>query len=56
MKIDVRVTGKTQLLGLIGNPVEHSISPELHNSLSSYLGYDIVYVPLKVENKILGQL
>ncbi|NLP14140.1 MAG: shikimate dehydrogenase [Clostridium sp.] len=54
MKIDVRVTGKTQLLGLIGNPVEHSISPELHNSLSSYLGYDIVYVPLKVEKQDLG--
>ncbi|HOM03070.1 MAG TPA: shikimate dehydrogenase [Acetivibrio sp.] len=49
MDIDVRVTGKTRLLGLVGNPVEHSISPELHNSLSTLLGLDIVYVPLAVK-------
>jgi len=54
MKIDVRVTGKTKLLGLIGNPVEHSISPQLHNSLSSLLGHDLVYVPLKVEKQNIG--
>lgn len=53
MDIDVRVTGKTRLLGLVGNPVEHSISPELHNSLSTLLGLDLVYVPLKVEKKDL---
>lgn len=49
MDIDVRVTGKTRLLGLIGNPVEHSISPELHNSLSTFLGIDTVYIPLRVQ-------
>jgi len=48
MDIDVRVTGKTKLLGLVGNPVEHSISPQLHNTLSSLLGLDIVYIPLAV--------
>ncbi|MFZ5989577.1 MAG: shikimate dehydrogenase [Bacillota bacterium] len=53
MEIDIRVTGKTRLLGLIGNPVEHSISPALHNSLSSLLGLDVVYIPLKVEKKDL---
>ncbi|HPC99853.1 MAG TPA: shikimate dehydrogenase [Acetivibrio sp.] len=54
MEIDVRVTGKTKLLGLMGNPVEHSISPQLHNTLSSILGHDIVYVPLKVEKQDIG--
>ncbi|TYQ15441.1 UNVERIFIED_CONTAM: shikimate dehydrogenase [Acetivibrio alkalicellulosi] len=53
MNIDVRVTGKTKLLGLIGDPVEHSISPELHNSLSSLLGLDLIYIPLKVEKQNL---
>ncbi|MDQ2086814.1 shikimate dehydrogenase [Herbivorax sp. ANBcel31] len=53
MNIDDRVTGQTKLIGLIGNPVEHSISPMLHNSLSSLLGLDLVYVPLKVEKEDL---
>lgn len=44
------VTGKTELLGVIGNPLSHSISPELHNTLSSYLGINAVYVPLKVDD------
>ncbi len=48
MDIDFSVTGKTRLLGLIGNPVEHSISPQLHNSLSMLKGLDFIYVPLKV--------
>ncbi|HHX17970.1 MAG TPA: shikimate dehydrogenase [Clostridium sp.] len=54
MNIDTRVTGQTKLLGIIGNPVEHSISPILHNTLSSLLGLDLVYVPLKVEKEDLS--
>lgn len=53
MEIDSRVTGKSKLIGLIGNPVEHSISPQLHNSLSKMLGIELVYVPLKVEKRDL---
>jgi len=49
MEIDRRVNGKTKVLCIIGNPVEHSISPILHNSISRYLGMDVVYVPLRVE-------
>jgi len=54
MSIIRYVTGKTKLLGVIGNPISHSISPELHNTLSSYLGIDAVYVPLKVDKERLG--
>lgn len=56
MIIDHSVTGKTKLLGLIGNPVEHSISPQLHNSLSKMLGLDLIYVPLGVEKENLETL
>lgn len=56
MVIDYSVTGKTRLLGLIGNPVEHSISPQLHNSLSKMLGLDLIYVPLRVDKENLGTL
>ncbi|AEV68007.1 shikimate dehydrogenase [Acetivibrio clariflavus] len=56
MVIDYSVTGKTKLLGLIGNPVEHSISPQLHNSLSKILGLDLIYVPLRVDKEDLETL
>ncbi|RCX09297.1 shikimate dehydrogenase [Anaerobacterium chartisolvens] len=49
MHIDNRVTGETRFVGLIGNPVEHSISPQLHNTISSCLGVDLIYIPFKVE-------
>lgn len=51
--IDNRVTGKTKLLGIIGNPIEHSISPQLHNTISDQLGLDLIYVPFKVEPQML---
>ena len=56
MNIDSRVTGKTRLLGLIGNPVEHSISPRLHNSLSMLLGLDLMYIPFRVDKENLEVL
>jgi len=50
IEIDKRITGRTKLIGLIGNPVEHTISPQLHNTISKYLHKETTYVPLKVEN------
>ncbi len=54
--IETGITGKTRLLGLIGNPVEHSISPQLHNSLCRKLGIDMVYVPFHVHPENLGEV
>ena len=45
MKID----GKTNVCGLIGNPVEHTLSPMIHNTLAERLGHNLVYVPFAVE-------
>ena len=44
------ITGTTQLLGVIGDPVEHSLSPAMHNAAIAHLGVDIVYLPLPVPN------
>jgi shikimate dehydrogenase len=49
MILDKRTDGRTKLTGLIGNPVEHTVSPVIHNSLFSYMGINGVYVPLKVD-------
>lgn len=46
------ITGKTKLLGVIGDPVTHSLSPLIHNAAIAELGRDFVYVafPIKPEN------
>ena len=42
------ISGKTQLVGLIGWPVSHSVSPPMHNAAFDALGLDWRYVPLPV--------
>ncbi len=40
------ITGSTRLVGLIGWPVEHSLSPRMQNAAFAALGLDWAYVPL----------
>jgi len=44
----ITVTGRTQLVGLFGWPVEHSISPPMHNAAFASLGMDWCYLPFGV--------
>lgn len=41
---------KTKLCALIGNPVEHSMSPAIHNRAFAELGLDYVYVAFRVDD------
>ncbi|MEF9938657.1 MAG: shikimate dehydrogenase [Clostridium sp.] len=41
--------GKTQVCGIIANPVEHSMSPLLQNLYAERTGINVRYVPFKVE-------
>lgn len=43
------VSGKTSVYGIIGNPVEKSFSPVLQNTIGREMGFNMVYVPFKVE-------
>lgn len=43
------LTGQTRLVGLIGNPVSHSLSPRMQNAAFEAAGLDWAYVPLPVE-------
>ena len=43
--------GHTRTCGLIGNPVEHTLSPLLQNYLAKETGINMVYVPFHVEKK-----
>ncbi|MCX6005060.1 MAG: shikimate dehydrogenase [Chloroflexi bacterium] len=42
------ITGRTRLCGIIGDPVEHSISPVMHNAAFKKLGLDYLYIPFHV--------
>ena len=44
-----QITGKTKVLGIIGDPVEHSLSPVMHNAAIASLGLDFIYVPFPVK-------
>lgn len=49
------ITGKTKLLGIIGDPVEHSLSPVMHNAAITNLDLDYIYVPFPVKQEDLTQ-
>ncbi len=43
------ITPQTQFCGVIGNPVEHSLSPAIHNAAFQKLGLNFVYLAFRVE-------
>jgi shikimate dehydrogenase len=43
------LTGETRLVGLLGNPVSHSLSPRMQNAAFAARGLDWAYVPLPVK-------
>jgi shikimate dehydrogenase len=49
------ITGKTKIVGLFGYPVEHTLSPYMHNAAFEALGLDYCYLPLRVEPKDLKE-
>lgn len=50
----VEITGKTKLLGVIGDPVAHSLSPVMHNAAIAHLGLDYVYLPFPIKSENLA--
>jgi len=42
-------------VGVIGDPVAHSLSPAMHNAAFAELGLDMVYVPLHVAEPSVGE-
>ncbi len=48
------ITGETKLIGILGYPVSHSLSPCMQNAAFAAMGLDIAYVPLLVNPTELG--
>ncbi len=51
---EVSISAKTKLLGVIGDPVSHSLSPLIHNAALSELALDYVYLAFRVPAYALG--
>ena len=49
------ISGKTKICGLIGDPIEHSMSPAMHNTAFKNRGLDYVYLPFRVAKARLGE-
>ena len=45
------ITSKTHFLALIGNPVNHSLSPIMHNAAIKHLGLDLIYFSIPCKEK-----
>jgi len=48
------LSGRTLITGIFGDPVEHSLSPAMHNAAYAALGVDRAYVPFRVHPERLG--
>ncbi|MGI6188634.1 MAG: shikimate dehydrogenase [Clostridiales bacterium] len=44
----MNISPRTKMIGLIGHPVEHSLSPKLHNALYKKYGLDYLYVAFDI--------
>ena len=48
------ITGATQICGIIGDPIEHTMSPVMHNAAFRQLGMDWAYLPFRVGQEAVG--
>jgi len=51
----MNINGTTKIYGLIGNPVAHTLSPLLHNSLARKMGHNLVYGAFPVLMNKVGE-
>jgi len=49
------ISGDTKICGLIGDPVEHTMSPAMHNAAYKKMGLDYIYLPFRVKPEQLAQ-
>ena len=43
------IDGKTKILGVIGDPIEHTFSPAMHNAGLEALNLNYIYLPFHVK-------
>ena len=48
----IDINGCTKTLGVIGNPVKHTLSPLIHNELAKIFNHNVVYLPYLVDGSV----
>jgi shikimate dehydrogenase len=51
----MNISGVTKVCGVIGDPIEHTMSPPMHNAAFKELGLDYIYLPFHVKKEHLHQ-
>lgn len=51
----MNISGKTRICGIIGDPIEHTMSPKMQNAAFMDAGLDYVYVPFNVKREDLSR-
>jgi shikimate dehydrogenase len=51
----MEISGRTRVCGIIGDPIEHSLSPVMHNAAFQELNLDFVYVAFRVKKNELRE-
>ena len=49
------ISGRTRICGIIGDPIEHTVSPAMHNAAFKNKGVDYLYLPFRVNRQELGK-
>ena len=50
----MKIKATSQVLGVIGDPIAHSFSPDMHNAAIDALGIDFCYVAFRVKPEDVG--
>ncbi len=50
--MSIIINGHTKTLGVIGNPIEHTLSPVIHNELARVYQHNLVYMPYLVDGDL----
>jgi shikimate dehydrogenase len=50
MEENEMIDAQTELYGVIGNPIQHSLSPVIHNGAFKRLGWNAVYLAFEIED------
>ena len=50
----MEISATTKILGVIGDPISHSMSPTMHNAAIQKLGLDYVYVAFNIKRENLS--
>jgi shikimate dehydrogenase len=53
--MSIEISGKTKVCGVIGDPIEHTMSPVMHNAAFGALGLDYVYLAFRVKAEGLAR-